>query len=205
MMLSRSRFWSLLVTGFVVTGIVAGSALADEGHDHGGSKSEQKIAKTLASLSPADRQAAKAQRFCPMMVRSRLGADGKPIKVNINGQTVFVCCKGCVEDAKEDGQATLKMAKKLTKASANIAKLGPSDRAAAEAQKYCAVQTDSMLGIMGPPVKVRVNGKTAFLCCGGCRAKAQSNPQATLANVEKLKKAEKGHGHGHGHGHKHNH
>jgi hypothetical protein len=31
----------------------------------------------------------------------------KPYKVSLNGQTVFLCCEGCEEDAKANPAATL--------------------------------------------------------------------------------------------------
>ena len=63
---------------------------------------------------------------------------------------------------------------------ANLAKLSPADRKAAEAQKTCAVQEGVRLGSMGPPVKVTVKGKEVFLCCAGCRTPALKDPDKTL-------------------------
>jgi len=182
----------------IATGLSTGFVFADEGHDHEAMKAEKKISDTLATLSSADRKVAEAQRFCPMMTHSRLGGDGTPIKLEIEGQPVFVCCKACVDDAKKGGMETLKTAQMLTKASAVLAKLPASERAAAEAQKYCAIQNKGFLGSMGAPVKLELNGKPVYLCCKGCTAKAQADPAATLATVEKLKKAGTGHGHDHG-------
>ncbi len=179
-------------------------ALAHEGEDHG-KPDETKIAKSLAALPAADREAAASQRFCPMMVRTRLGASGKPIKVTVGSESVFVCCKGCIDEVKENPKGAVQTAKKLRRATANLAKLSAEDRRAAEAQKFCAVNTDSMLGLMGPPVKVDVGGKSVFLCCGGCKRKAMANPKETLANAEKLRKGDSHKRHGHQHDHKHGH
>ena len=183
--------------------LAGGSSLSadDSGHDHDAMKLEKKIAATLAKLSASDREQAKSQRFCPLMVRTRLGADGKPIKVEVAGESIFVCCKGCADDAKDGGEATLKKVRKLRKATANMAKLSPEDRVAAEAQKFCAVQNKSLLGVMGPPTTVNLNGQSVFLCCGGCSRKAKADPEATIAAAKKLKKAgaKKGHSHSHSH------
>ena len=46
--------------------------------------------------------------------------------------------------------------------------------------------TDNLLGSMGTPVKVEVNGQSVFLCCDGCKGKATRNADVTLANVAKL-------------------
>ncbi len=66
--------------------------------------------------------------------------------------------------------------------------LDAEDRKLADAQKFCAVMTDNLLGSMGTPVKVDVNGETVFLCCDGCKGKALRKADETLANVAKLKK-----------------
>jgi uncharacterized protein (TIGR03000 family) len=71
--------------------------------------------------------------------------------------------------------------------SANLAKLNPEDRKAAHEQRFCAVQDGIRLGAMGVPVKIAVNGKPVFLCCKGCVAKAQSNPEQTLEKTLKVK------------------
>jgi hypothetical protein len=68
----------------------------------------KKIADALAKLSPEDRKLAEEQKFCPESGHL-LGSMDVPIKVDLkNGKTVFVCCDGCVEDAKKDPEATLK-------------------------------------------------------------------------------------------------
>jgi YHS domain-containing protein len=69
-----------------------------------------------------------------------------------------------------------------------LAGLDADDRKLADAQKFCAVMTDNLLGSMGTPVKVDVKGEVVFLCCDGCKGKALRKPEETLANVAKLKK-----------------
>jgi uncharacterized protein (TIGR03000 family) len=70
---------------------------------------------------------------------------------------------------------------------ANLAKLSPEDRKAAEAQRFCAVQDGIRLGAMGVPVKVTVKGETVFLCCEGCADKAKDKAEQTLEKVKVLK------------------
>jgi YHS domain-containing protein len=55
----------------------------------------------LAELSPDDRAAAEKQRACPV-TGERLGIMGKPYKVTVKGQTLFLCCSGCEEELKQD-------------------------------------------------------------------------------------------------------
>ena len=55
-----------------------------------------------------------------------------------------------------------------------LAKLSPEDRALAEAQKTCPV-TGELLGSMGAPIKVTVEGREAFVCCEGCVDELKNN------------------------------
>ena len=73
---------------------------------------------------------------------------------------------------------------KITEA---LASLNSVDRRLADSQNFCAVLTESLLGSMGPPVKVQINGETVFLCCEGCKRKALRNADETLAMVAKLR------------------
>lgn len=61
---------------------------------------EEEVAAALGKLSDADRKLALEQGFCPVLENSRLGGMGTPIKLMLDGQPLFVCCKGCVEEAK---------------------------------------------------------------------------------------------------------
>jgi hypothetical protein len=67
------------------------------------------------------------------------------------------------------------------------AKLSPEDRALVEAQEWCAVSTDERLGAMGPPLKLDIQGQPVFVCCKGCKRKAEADPDKTLATVASLK------------------
>lgn len=73
------------------------------------------------------------------------------------------------------------------KVKANLAKLGDDDRKLAEAQMFCAVETDHRLGAMGVPIKVMLKDQPVFLCCKGCVQEAQADPDKTLAMVKELK------------------
>ena len=71
--------------------------------------------------------------------------------------------------------------------SAEEVKLSPSDSALADAQGWCAVNTDERLGAMGAPLKLTIKGKPVFVCCKGCKKDAEADPDKTLAKVEELK------------------
>ena len=66
-------------------------------------------------------------------------------------------------------------------------KLSPEDRALVEAQEWCAVSTDERLGSMGPPLKLDIKGQAVFVCCKGCKRKAEADPDKTLAKLAELK------------------
>jgi len=50
-------------------------------------------------------------------------------------------------------------------------------------QKTCPV-TGEPLGSMGAPIPVTVKGQTIYVCCRGCVAKVQRDPDAFLRKVE---------------------
>jgi PBP1b-binding outer membrane lipoprotein LpoB len=79
---------------------------------------EAKIKATLAQLDPHDRKLAEEQKFCPIQTKSRLGSMGKPIKVMLKEQTVFVCCEACEKDAASSPDKTLAKVKELRDANA---------------------------------------------------------------------------------------
>jgi|DewCreStandDraft_4_1066084.scaffolds.fasta_scaffold311598_1 hypothetical protein len=49
-------------------------------------------------------------------------------------------------------------------------------------QKTCPV-TGEELGSMGQPIPVTLKGQTVYVCCRGCVAKAQADPDKALAAV----------------------
>jgi hypothetical protein len=70
---------------------------------------------------------------------------------------------------------------------ANLALLSDTDRALAEAQKYCAINRKSLLGSMGKPDKIELEGQPVFLCCSSCEKEAKADPKKTLERVAELK------------------
>ena len=57
--------------------------------------------KGVRQLSPPDQRMALQQRTCPV-TGDLLGSMGKPIKVNVNGRSIFVCCQGCVAEVRDN-------------------------------------------------------------------------------------------------------
>ncbi len=58
---------------------------------------EAAIAQAFEKLSVNDRKLAKKQRICPV-AEMPLGSMGTPIKIDVKGRKVFICCEGCRED-----------------------------------------------------------------------------------------------------------
>jgi len=72
----------------------------------------------------------------------------------------------------------------MAKMKAGLAKLSEEDRAAAEKQHMCPV-TGEMLGTMGAPIKLTLNDQDVWICCNGCRKKAEADPDAIIAKLNK--------------------
>jgi hypothetical protein len=102
-------------------------------------------------------------------------------------------CGGTSDKGHADAQpkAPARPAKTEAEVEADIEKslalLKPEDRKLAEAQRFCVFEGENRLGSMGPPVKVMIQGKPVFLCCGSCKKKAGKD-EKLLAKAEELKK-----------------
>jgi membrane fusion protein, copper/silver efflux system len=77
---------------------------------------DAQIHGNLAKLSADDRALAARQVFCAVLEESRLGTMGVPIKLDIQGTAVFICCPGCRSQALSDPKATLARAARLRSA-----------------------------------------------------------------------------------------
>lgn len=65
-----------------------------------------------------------------------------------------------------------------------VALLPQSERSAALRQRICPV-TGGPLGSMGKPIRTTVAGRTVYVCCQGCIATLQQNPQRYLAALNR--------------------
>jgi hypothetical protein len=158
---------------------------------------EAKIAANLAKLDKGDRTDAELQKFCAVQTKNRLGSMGVPVKIKIKDKAgeeveVFLCCDHCDKEARKDEAKTAARAEDLT-IQGHVAKLSPEDRTAAEAQRFCAVEKDKRLGVMGKPYKLMLKDKDdkeqpVFLCCKGCSDEAKKDAEGTLKIVEEFKK-----------------
>jgi Cu(I)/Ag(I) efflux system membrane fusion protein len=80
------------------------------------------IKAALQELPPEDRKLAEAQRFCPILTENRLGVMGKPFKVMVNGEPVFLCCEGCKGDALAKPADTVAKVRQLRGATKSVRK-----------------------------------------------------------------------------------
>ncbi len=114
------------------------------------------------------------QKICPVSGKL-LGSMGEPVAVDVNGQTVYACCAGCVPAIKSDpakyasGRPTVLVTTSTQADAARIAQ-----------QAVCPVM-DEPLGSMGQPVKVMIGDKPIYLCCKGCVKKVEAQPAKYLA------------------------
>ena len=69
----------------------------------------KRIEASMAALSAEDRKLAESQKFCPVgvefdeggkPVRGLLGTIGKPVKLMVKDQPVFIMCPSCTEEFK---------------------------------------------------------------------------------------------------------
>jgi hypothetical protein len=87
----------------------------NDGHAHDGDSHDEikddaldgKVGAQLGKLSEEDRKLVEAQKFCAVMNHQRLGSMGAPIKFEIKGEPVFVCCSGCKAKALKNPDETL--------------------------------------------------------------------------------------------------
>jgi membrane fusion protein, copper/silver efflux system len=74
---------------------------------------DAKISAELARLPAADRALAEQQRTCPIIEGNRLGSMGPPVKLTLEGETVFLCCSGCKAQATANPQKTAQRVREL--------------------------------------------------------------------------------------------
>ncbi|MCS7466307.1 hypothetical protein NZK35_06415 [Stieleria sp. ICT_E10.1] len=72
----------------------------------------------------------------------------------------------------------------MDKMKETLADLPEGDRMSAMKQHFCPV-SDEMLGVMGAPEKIDVNGQAVWICCNGCKDKLLAEPDKYLAKINK--------------------
>ncbi len=67
---------------------------------------ERQITKIKGLKSEDDQKLALEQKVCPITAKA-LGSMGTPMKLDLNGKPVFICCEGCEDGAKANPGAAL--------------------------------------------------------------------------------------------------
>jgi len=67
----------------------------------GSQSAGDELFKAMSSLSDGDRELALKQKICPVSDEP-LGSMGPPFKVQVQDQSVFLCCAGCEADFRSD-------------------------------------------------------------------------------------------------------
>jgi Cu(I)/Ag(I) efflux system membrane fusion protein len=92
----------------------AGSIYYGGGSGQGGPSNVAVRPSTPVDLPKSDKTLIDQQRKCPIR-GTPLGSMGTPVRIVLKNQAVFLCCDGCVEQAKENVDQTLaKAASRLT-------------------------------------------------------------------------------------------
>lgn len=104
------------------------------------------------------------QEICPVS-GEKLGEHGTPIKAKIGEETVFLCCKGCLQ-GKVDPEhwATIH---------ANFAK----------AQRICPVMKHEL---PKNPKWTIVEGQIVYVCCPPCTKKIAADSKAFIKQIDDL-------------------
>lgn len=80
------------------------------------------IRAALDKLSPEDRKLAEQQEFCAVMSENHLGSMGVPVKIEVKGEHVFLCCDACETKAQAHADRTLSRVKEFRERNADKAK-----------------------------------------------------------------------------------
>ncbi len=124
----------------------------------------QNLVDTTKEQQSRDQLRAAVQDICPVS-GGKLGSMGEPIKVKVGKETVFMCCKGCLEQKiKREHWLTIH---------ANFAK----------AQRICPVMKHEL---PKNPKWTLVEGQIVFVCCPPCTKKIAADPKTYLRAIDQL-------------------
>lgn len=115
-------------------------------------------------LPQSDQLRIAVQEICPVSGQ-QLGSTGAPIKVMVGEESVFLCCKACLQkQINPQHWATIH---------ANFAK----------AQRICPVMKHAL---PKNPKWTIVNGRIVYVCCPPCTKKIAADPETYLRQVDEL-------------------
>lgn len=97
-----------------------------------------------------------------------------------------VALSGCATEEAVETEPTVETAVQSDvppEVAAELAKLPEEDRQLAAKQRICPV-ADGLLGSMGTPKKLTVEGREVFICCESCEDKLRSDPEKYFAKID---------------------
>lgn len=111
-----------------------------------------------AKLSAEDQRLVAAQEFCPISPEARLGSMGSPVKIMVEGNPVFLCCKGCQKKALANPDQTLAKVEELkAKVKGGAAKGDPhAGHGEAKGHPALMIQTDPVRPSAGKPTTLKL-------------------------------------------------
>jgi hypothetical protein len=92
---------------FGSTGVKSGEPVASTKTAPSSESDAAKIRKARNELDSEDRILVDEQEYCPVLEKNHLGSMGKPFKLLMNGQPVYLCCQGCEKEALAHPDETL--------------------------------------------------------------------------------------------------
>ena len=118
----------------------------------------------LAADKPAkaEQKPLQPQTKCPIMG----GAINRTLYADVQGQRIYVCCKGCIAIIEKDP----------AKAFAALQKNGER---AESLQKTCPV----MGGAVDPKLYVEYKGRRIYACCDGCLRPMRKDPAKYVSKI----------------------
>ena len=132
------------------------------------------------SIAPSPEQLAAdaiaRQATCPVSGK-RLGSMGSPVAVALGKDTIYTCCKGCVQALQSEPSQFSRFPKELS-----VIKPTAADANAIARQRVCPVM-DEPLDAMGGPYRVNAAGRIIYICCPGCAGRISSDPSKYVAKL----------------------
>jgi len=87
-------------------------------------EADEAVRAERAKLGAGDRALVDAQEWCAVQSSERLGSMGPPVKLDLKGEAVFLCCAGCERRALADPDQTLAKLQALREKAAKAHKEG---------------------------------------------------------------------------------
>lgn len=144
--------------------------------------------KATGSVTKAKGPKAVNNAVCPVSGEP-IGSMGEGVKVTYKGSIVTLCCKSCADEFNANPEEYVKKAKAAKKLPTTVngkTSAGETTKSATSASALKDVKnancpvSGKAIGSMGEGVTVAHNGYNVTLCCAGCKARFEANPDEYL-------------------------